>query len=803
MDIFDVVIVGAGPAGLSAAARAAKRGLSHLLIERGEHLADTIYKYQKKKLVMATPDRLPLQSDLRFELASREDILGWWDEGVASAGVDILRGVEVTGVEGEKGAFMVMLAGREPLQARHVVLAIGLQGNLRTFDPAKVPGADLVNSATGAPQVGYQLDDPAAFFDKDVVVVGAGDAAIENAVALAESQNRVTIVNRKREFARAKAANESLILAAIKDRKLDVAYNAAPVAFEDGAVVLRTPEGDERLPADRVIARLGAEAPKAFVKACGAVFEEGSDFPRVSDVYESDRPGLFVIGALAGYPLIKHCMNQGYEVADYIATGQMPEGPDVALLRDKFAKTPGFESVQQSLERIRADVPLFGGLTILQLREFLLDATVHAPKPGDHLIRRNTAGDSLFIVAQGAVELIVSPSVRPRLETGAFFGEMGLIMGRRRSADVLAAGGAETVCLEIPRTAALKLLASSPVAKRVMDQTAILRQLQTFISPDLTAEALAPVLATAEPLAFAPGDALITEGVEDDDLFVIQKGSCTVTRNANGQDDVLGYLPAGAFVGEMALLYRQPRSATVRASVPVEAVRIRAQDFRALMETDAGLRGLVEAKARERAVATAASDGGDVIARKVAFLTKNGIGEATNAIIIDEGLCIHCDYCEKACAETHDGISRLDRAAGPTFAEIHIPLSCRHCETPHCMADCPPNALYRSPSGAVMVNFETCIGCGNCVRNCPYDAIRMSAKPPPRANLLVQLLFGAKFGIGERDTPKKSPSNPELARKCDLCETVQGGPACVSACPTGAVIRVGPEPLFDMIRRRG
>jgi Fe-S-cluster-containing hydrogenase component 2 len=119
------------------------------------------------------------------------------------------------------------------------------------------------------------------------------------------------------------------------------------------------------------------------------------------------------------------------------------------------------------------------------------------------------------------------------------------------------------------------------------------------------------------------------------------------------------------------------------------------------------------------------------------------------------------------------------------------------------MADCPPNALYRSPSGAVNVNLETCIGCGNCVRNCPYDAIRMSAKPPPRANLLVQLLFGAKYGIGERPKAQKSQSNPELARKCDLCESVSGGPACVSACPTGAVIRLGPEPLFDLILRKG
>ena len=189
----------------------------------------------------------------------------------------------------------------------------------------------------------------------------------------------------------------------------------------------------------------------------------------------------------------------------------------------------------------------------------------------------------------------------------------------------------------------------------------------------------------------------------------------------------------------------------------------------------------------------------DSKSRVIEFLMANGLGEATNAIAIDNKLCVRCDMCEKACAETHDGIPRLNRAAGPTHAEIHIPISCRHCEHPHCMADCPPNALYRSPGGAVMVN-DTCIGCGNCARNCPYDAIRLSAKPKKRGMLLTWLLFGLGDKPGERKPAVKSKDNKEMARKCDLCETVRGGPACVRACPTGAIIRIGPEGLLEKIR---
>ena len=115
------------------------------------------------------------------------------------------------------------------------------------------------------------------------------------------------------------------------------------------------------------------------------------------------------------------------------------------------------------------------------------------------------------------------------------------------------------------------------------------------------------------------------------------------------------------------------------------------------------------------------------------------------------------------------------------------------------MADCPPNALYRTTSGAVQIN-DTCIGCGNCARNCPYDAIQLSAAPRKRGNLLTWLLFGLGDKPGERKPAQKSKENKEVARKCDLCEDVHGGPACVRACPTGAIIRIGPDGLIKKIQ---
>jgi Fe-S-cluster-containing hydrogenase component 2 len=188
------------------------------------------------------------------------------------------------------------------------------------------------------------------------------------------------------------------------------------------------------------------------------------------------------------------------------------------------------------------------------------------------------------------------------------------------------------------------------------------------------------------------------------------------------------------------------------------------------------------------------------------------LGEATDVLLIDETLCVGCDNCEKACADSHEGLSRLDREAGKTFANLHVPTSCRHCEHPHCMADCPPNAIHRGPDGEVFIN-DTCIGCGNCQRNCPYGVIRMDKVPPKKPSLMSWLFFGSGPGPGEppykwSKKNTKYTGDPAIdesldrkkAIKCDMCAGIDGGPACVRACPTGAAIRVAPDEFLTVAR---
>ena len=119
------------------------------------------------------------------------------------------------------------------------------------------------------------------------------------------------------------------------------------------------------------------------------------------------------------------------------------------------------------------------------------------------------------------------------------------------------------------------------------------------------------------------------------------------------------------------------------------------------------------------------------------------------------------------------------------------------------MADCPPNAIHRGPDGEVFID-DTCIGCGNCQRNCPYGVIRLDKVPPKKPSLLSWLFLGLGPGPGEPSAAwsKKHASGeaPKKAIKCDMCSGIAGGPACVRACPTGAAIRVAPDEFLSVAR---
>ncbi len=788
---LDLGIVGSGPAGLSAAAHAAELGLGHVLLEAGPHASNTIHKYQKGKHVMAEPQVLPLRSPLRFEAGRREAVLEAWDRGIEALGVRIRYGQEVSAIRGSDGAFELVTRAGEVHYCRKVILAIGVQGNLRTLG---VPGEDRE-------RVQYQLDDPDEYEGETIAVVGAGDAAIENALALAE-RNRVVLVNRNEEFTRCKEGNLSLVLAAIREGRIECRYGSSALKIEAGADAplafhLKTPQGPDVLECHRVIARLGAVPPRKLVEGFGVRFPSADPgaVPELSDTYESSVKGLYVIGALGGYPLIKQAMNQGYEAVEF-ALGRSIAPADEPLLERKLAHFSRTLPVGRALDVIQDNVPLLAGINRLQLREFLLECELRTPAEGEVLFRRNDYTNSFFMVVGGEVQVEAPRDDGPggwfALGPGQFFGELGLISGRRRSSTVRA--GPDAVLLEAPRRAMLKLVASVESIRRQVDETFLKRAVRTYLAPMLPDADLDELLAAGVATrSYGGGEALFEEGDPADGLYLIRRGSVTVSRRIGGREVVLSYLSAGNYVGEMALLSDSPRSATVRAAVTTEAVVLDAGAFRRVLDRNAAWREAMQERFHERLRANAAMEAEPDPGNVIAFLMQQGVGEATDVLLVDETLCVRCNNCEKACADVHDGISRLDREAGPTYQRIHVPTSCRHCEHPHCMKDCPPDAIHRSAGGEVYIT-DACIGCGNCERNCPYGVIQLAAVDPKRRRpgLWSWLLFGLgpEPGLEPR---ARSKDIPKKAVKCDMCKDLPGGAACVRACPTGAALRVSPE----------
>ncbi len=843
MDRYQLAVIGAGPAGLSCAARAAeidrraqRTSPSYILLEGFTSVAKTITRYQKGKYVMAEPGFLDLRSDARFGAGSREAILSAWDEDLRRLGVNVRYGAEVRKVIGQAGDFSILLANGEQIRAAAIVLAIGVEGNPRRL------GAPGETDAT----VQYQLDDPREFRNEVILVVGAGDAAIENALALGE-QNDVWLINRSKEFSRAKDGNLSAVLAAISDprRRLGCYYETTissitPAA--DGAmstVVLETPTGPRTVECRRIIARLGADPPRRFVESIGVRFPgpQRDAIPALSRRYESNVPGVFIVGSLAGYPLIKQAMNQGYDVAEFIY-GNDIKPADYPLLEWQLTGLPYEREADELLERFKAIIPMFRELNALAFREIFIESEIIVAYPdgpeykeararvdavrkriagraspprvtrvvreGDVIYSPGEFGTSFFTVVGGDVTLRTDdPSpVTTRVTRGEFFGEMSLLSGRPRTERAIAGSGC--ILVETPRRTMIKLMNSNAEVRSGIDWIFVVRELQRTFAPLATVRELRDIASRVKVGRYKAGDFVFKENDVAESLFIVRSGGVTLSRERGAQSLLVAQVPAGHIVGEMALMGDAVRRETARATVASELIEVLRPEFLQLTQRqDARLDPL------QQAASTRVTDNARMEVRPESgslmnFLMAEGLGEATDVLVIDEELCIGCDNCEKACAETHGGISRLDRKSGASFAQVHIPISCRHCEQPHCMKDCPPNAIKRSPTGEVYID-ETCIGCGNCQVNCPYDVIRMVYEAPRKPGLFSWLLFGFGPGVGEE--PDYHPTGQAKAKgkkavKCDACIGVRSGPACVKACPTGAAMRIGPDRYVDLLEER-
>ncbi len=387
-----------------------------------------------------------------------------------------------------------------------------------------------------------------------------------------------------------------------------------------------------------------------------------------------------------------------------------------------------------------------------------------------------------------------------KLERGRFFGEMSLLSGRPRGETVIA--GANCVLVETPRRTMLKLMSSNEEVRIGIDWIFTVREVARHFAPRAGFQELRE-LASRMPLKkLKAGDTLYREGEPGDRLYLLRSGNITLTRKSGNDAVAVAQLRSGELAGELAVMSDGLRHETAVATVATEMIEIGRAEFAALMKRGDSRIEPLQTGAANRLVDIARMQTAPHAGSLVNFMMSEGLGEATNVLVIKESLCVGCDNCEKACAETHGGVSRLDRKAGATFADIHVPVACRHCEQPHCMKDCPPNAIRRLPGGEVFID-DSCIGCGNCQTNCPYGVIQMAYREEHHFSLLSWLLLGRGPGPGEHAHHEhKEGAAIRKAAKCDACASVPSGPACVSACPTGAAIRLAPRDYVDLIEEQ-
>jgi thioredoxin reductase/ferredoxin len=265
-DIFDVTIIGAGPAGISASLRAAERGLNTLTLER-EQVGGTVSKYPRQKLVMTSPVEFPLYGRFSKTALSKEDLLAFWEKIMARTDLNIHAGEGVESVKaGPDGAFSVRTQ-RAEYRSRALVLALGRTGTPRKLG---VKGEEL-------PHVLYRLIEADHYTHKNILIVGGGDSAVEAAMGLAhQAGNKVTLSYRRSEFSRLKDRNAKRIADQIKAQKLDVLFNSMPAEFRVGSVLIERNGEVREIPNDYVWIFAGGTPPTEFLKAAGVAFGSGT-----------------------------------------------------------------------------------------------------------------------------------------------------------------------------------------------------------------------------------------------------------------------------------------------------------------------------------------------------------------------------------------------------------------------------------------------------------------------------------------------------------------------------------------------
>ena len=260
---LDVVIVGGGPAGLSAGLSAIEHKLRYKLLEQEESLGGAVFHYPRNKIAMTAPVKLALVGTVRFGEVQKEKLLEFWQGVVTKTGLQISFRECMQGIDREGDGFVVR-TDRNSYRTRSVLLALGRRGTPRKLG---VPGEE-------SPKVVYRLIDPSQYDGQAVLVVGGGDSALEAAIALSERPGTdVTLSYRSAAFSRVKQKNRAALDQAKRAGRVRVELESTVQTIDNKTVKLQTANGVATLRNDAVIVCAGGQLPVPLLQKIGIEFE--------------------------------------------------------------------------------------------------------------------------------------------------------------------------------------------------------------------------------------------------------------------------------------------------------------------------------------------------------------------------------------------------------------------------------------------------------------------------------------------------------------------------------------------------
>lgn len=470
------------------------------------------------------------------------------------------------------------------------------------------------------------------------------------------------------------------------------------------------------------------------------------------------------------------------------------------------------ELLREMLSVMRG-VPLFKDFSEDQLVRIGTESELRRMRTNETICREGEYGSVFWVILGGLVKVLKrgedgKPIYIASLGQGNFFGEMGPMSAQPRSATCVAE--TDGFLLEVPEETFFFFRDKVPSFKKIIDDAYHARALITHLTiapifKGISRDALQAVVDAAKLVTVAKDAPITTEGQPSEAFYLVRHGYARVTRKKEDRDEIVAYLRDNTYFGEQALLGGGNEVASVTAMSELELVVIPRDAFEAVAARFPELaerRRILAAEQVERLKEIAAVPESG----KMEVLIRRGLVQTREALVIHTEKCTKCELCVQSCSAVHGG-HPLIQLTGMRMEDLLLPASCYNCKTPECMLACRFGCITRDRSGQIYINEDTCTGCTLCSRKCPYGTIFMVDREEEVAE---KGLFARIFGLFAKGETPPAPPAPEeaparsqkkakrLAVKCDLCMG-HGFTACVYNCPTGAIERVNPEKLYEML----